>query len=187
MSVNGSILGTLTLYRGFQYHFSKYWTTWGSKRPSKWKPGMGGTFFSLAFSGCLDPLQTGRLITYIVYRPAHNEVLSSPKGQCGNPKSPLSSRCKLPHRIHAPAEGRGPGPEGAGPGLERPSANPGRGAFFSAWPREKDGFWGSVCLTGVAVTPADTSPGSSRRGGGSPRGVRSFSISPGNPTLCQSL
>ena len=35
VSVNVLILGTLTLYRGFQYHF-KYWTTWGSKRPSKW-------------------------------------------------------------------------------------------------------------------------------------------------------
>ena len=35
VSVNGLILGTFTLYRGFQYHF-KYWTTWGSKRPSKW-------------------------------------------------------------------------------------------------------------------------------------------------------
>lgn len=99
---------------------------------------MGGTFFSLAFSGCLDPLQTGRLITLSTDQ-LRMRSSAALKANAEIPKALLSSRCQLPYRKHALAEGRGPGPEGAGPGLERRSAKPGRGAFFSAWPREKEG------------------------------------------------
>ena len=95
------------------------------------KPGMGGTFFFPALSGCLDPLQTGRLISYIVDRPAHNDVLSSPKGQCGNSKSTsqlsvYTRRTANPRRLRGGARaGRG----GARPGASERQPGPRRLLF----------------------------------------------------------
>ena len=110
---------------------------------------------------------------------------AAPKANAEIPKVPLSSRCTPAAPQTRAGWGVGPGPEGAGPGLERPSANPGRGAFFSAWPRAEEGLWGSVGRTGVAATPAGTSPSSSKREG--PAELDHFLISPGNPTPCPGL
>ncbi|XP_043339253.1 uncharacterized protein LOC122450930 [Cervus canadensis] len=94
---------------------------------------------------------------------------AAPKANAEIPKAPLS--CQRP--------------EGAGPGLERRSANPGNSAFFSAWPRAEEELSGSVGRTGVAATPAGTSPSSSR--GEGPAELGHFLISPRNPTPCPGL